>query len=98
MPTQKRKHDDFRRAANKPGQRKISFNTRSRHLEFCSAPSEQVKNLSTTLLEDNDTTNDQNAEMQTLSQSERVTLEKQKHYHQRKQIRRYLSQQLTNLH
>ena len=37
MPTQKRKHDDFRRAANKPGQRKISFNTRSRHLRvLCS--------------------------------------------------------------
>ena len=43
MPTQKR-YDDFRRAANKPGQRKISFNTRSRLLELYAAPSEQVKN------------------------------------------------------
>ena len=68
MPTQKRKHDDLRRAANKPGQRKISFNTRSLLLELCAAPSEQVKNLLATLLEDNDTTNDdQNTEMQTLS-------------------------------
>ena len=79
MPTQKRKHDDFRRAANKPGQRKISFNTRSLFLELCAAPSEQVKNLLATLLEDNDTTNDdQNTEMQTLSQSERVTFAKAK--------------------
>ena len=79
MPTQKRKHDDFRRAANKPGQRKISFNTRSLLLELCAAPSEQVKNLLATLLEDNDTTNDgQNTEMQTLSQSERVTFAKAK--------------------
>ena len=78
MPTQKRKHDDFRRAANKPGLRKIS-NKRSRHLQFCAAPSELVKNLSATLLEDNDTTNDdQNAEMQTLSQSERATVGKAK--------------------
>ena len=79
MPAQKRKHDDFRRAANKPEQRKIRFNARSRLLELCAAPSEQVKNLSATLLEDNDTTNDhQNTEMQTLSQSERVTFAKAK--------------------
>ena len=79
MPAQKRKHDDFRRAANKPGQRKIRFNARSRLLELCAAPSEQVKNLSATLLEDNGTTNNnQNTEMQTLSQSERVTFAKAK--------------------
>ena len=79
MPAQKRKHDDFRRAANKAGQRKIRLNTRSRLLELCAAPSKQVKNLSATLLEDNDTTNNnQNTEMQTLSQSERVTFAKAK--------------------
>ena len=54
MPTRKRKHDDFRRAVNKPGQRKISFSTRSRLLELRAAPSEQMKNLSTTLLVDNE--------------------------------------------
>ena len=79
MPAQKRKHDDFRRAANKAGQRKIRLNTRSRLLELCAAPSKQVKNLSATLLEDNGTTNNnQNTEMQTLSQSERVTFAKAK--------------------
>ena len=79
MPAQKQKHDDFRRAANKAGQRKIRLNTRSRLLELCAAPSKQVKNLSATLLEDNDTTNNnQNTEMQTLSQSERVTFAKAK--------------------
>ena len=79
MPTQKRKHNDFRRAANKPEQSKISFSTRSRLLEWCAAPSEQVKNLSATLLDDNDTTNDdQNTEMQTFSYSERVTFAKKK--------------------
>ena len=78
MPTQKRKHD-FRRAANKPEQSKISFSTRSRLLEWCAAPSEQVKNLSATLLDDNDTTNDdQNTEMQTFSYSERVAFAKKK--------------------
>ena len=79
MPTQKRKHNDFRRAANKPEQSKISFSTSSRLLAWCAAPSEQVKNLSATLLDDNDTTNDdQNTEMQTFSYSERVTFGKKK--------------------
>ena len=95
MPAQKRKHDDFRRAANKPGQRKIRFNTRSRLLELCAAPSEQVKNLSATL-EDNDTTNDhQNTEMQTLSQSERATFAKAKTLSS-EEIRKAISQSTTN--
>ena len=96
MPAQKRKPDDFRRAANKPGQRKIRFNTRSRLLELCAAPSEQVKNLSATLLEDNDTTNDhQNTEMQTLSQSERATFAKAKTLPS-EEIRKAISQSTTN--
>ena len=67
MPTQKRKHDEFCRAENKHGQRKISFSRSSCLLELSATPSEQEKNLWATLLDPNYTTNHyQNTEMEAL--------------------------------
>lgn len=79
MSTQKQKYDDFRRAANKRGQKKISFSLSSNLLELCTALSELLKNLSATLPENNNSTNhNQKTEMQTLSQSENLTFAKTK--------------------
>ena len=79
MPTQKQKYDDFRRAANKHGQKKISFSSSNSLLELCTALSELLKNLSATLSENNNSTNhNQKTEIQTLSQSENLTFAKAK--------------------
>ena len=79
MPTQKQKYDDFRRAANRRGQKKISFSLSSSLLELCTALSELLKNLSATLPENKYSTNhNQKTEMQTLSQSENLTFAKTK--------------------